>query len=92
MLFNSYTLAGTVAIEALGGKRPYWRPGRRDVAPTERVSKIEKRTEIMFFLKLYFFQKPTPDGRLPDASQGADHLRSIFYRMGFTDQEMVRAA
>ncbi|KAJ3814778.1 heme peroxidase [Lentinula lateritia] len=31
----------------------------------------------------------TPDGRLPDASQGADHLRKIFGRMGFNDQEIV---
>ncbi|KAI0066011.1 cytochrome c peroxidase [Artomyces pyxidatus] len=31
----------------------------------------------------------TPDGRLPDASQGKDHLRDIFYRMGFNDQEIV---
>ncbi|KAM0748783.1 cytochrome c peroxidase Ccp1 [Meredithblackwellia eburnea MCA 4105] len=31
----------------------------------------------------------TPDGRLPDASQGSDHLRNIFYRMGFDDQEIV---
>jgi cytochrome c peroxidase len=31
----------------------------------------------------------TPDGRLPDAAQGNDHLRAIFYRMGFNDQEIV---
>lgn len=31
----------------------------------------------------------TPDGRLPDATQGQDHLRRIFYRMGFNDQEIV---
>ncbi|KAF2718613.1 class II peroxidase [Polychaeton citri CBS 116435] len=31
----------------------------------------------------------TPDGRLPDASQGKDHLRAIFGRMGFSDQEIV---
>lgn len=31
----------------------------------------------------------TPDGRLPDASQGAKHIRDIFYRMGFNDQEIV---
>ncbi|KAI8326368.1 heme peroxidase [Martensiomyces pterosporus] len=31
----------------------------------------------------------TPDGRLPDAAQGADHVRNIFYRMGFNDQEIV---
>lgn len=31
----------------------------------------------------------TPDGRLPDGSKGQDHLRNIFYRMGFNDQEIV---
>merc|ERR1711939_1047712 len=31
----------------------------------------------------------TPDGRLPDGTQGSDHLRNIFYRMGFNDQEIV---
>ncbi|TKA59224.1 Cytochrome c peroxidase, mitochondrial [Friedmanniomyces simplex] len=31
----------------------------------------------------------SPDGRLPDASKGSDHLRGIFYRMGFNDQEIV---
>jgi cytochrome c peroxidase len=31
----------------------------------------------------------TPDGRLPDASQGSDHVRNVFYRMGFNDQEIV---
>jgi len=31
----------------------------------------------------------TPDGRLPDAAQGAQHIRDIFYRMGFNDQEIV---
>eukprot|EP01124_Arcella_intermedia_P000296 TRINITY_DN10153_c0_g1_i1.p1 TRINITY_DN10153_c0_g1~~TRINITY_DN10153_c0_g1_i1.p1 ORF type:complete len:264 (+),score=53.13 TRINITY_DN10153_c0_g1_i1:37-828(+) len=30
-----------------------------------------------------------PNGRLPDASQGAQHLRDVFYRMGFTDREIV---
>lgn len=31
----------------------------------------------------------TPDGRLPDASQAQKHLRDIFGRMGFNDQEIV---
>lgn len=39
----------------------------------------------------------TPDGRLPSADSGppgadpsdAAHLRTIFYRMGFNDQEIV---
>ncbi|KXL45951.1 hypothetical protein M433DRAFT_134374 [Acidomyces richmondensis BFW] len=41
------------------------------------------RTDIVDDSKL------PPRGRLPDAAQGADHLRLIFYRMGFTDQEIV---
>ena len=31
----------------------------------------------------------TEDGRLPDAKQGVDHLRTIFYRMGFDDKEIT---
>ncbi|PKX92878.1 putative cytochrome c peroxidase Ccp1 [Aspergillus novofumigatus IBT 16806] len=31
----------------------------------------------------------TPDGRLPDASKDQGHIRDIFYRMGFNDQEIV---
>lgn len=31
----------------------------------------------------------TPDGRLPDASKKAPHLREVFGRMGFNDAEIV---
>ncbi|KAG0178340.1 heme peroxidase [Apophysomyces sp. BC1021] len=31
----------------------------------------------------------TPDGRLPDAMKAENHIRDIFYRMGFDDQEIV---
>ena len=30
-----------------------------------------------------------PNGLIPDASKGADHLRDMFGRMGFNDQEIV---
>lgn len=30
-----------------------------------------------------------PQGRLPDAAQGAQHLRNVFNRMGFTDRDIV---
>ena len=30
-----------------------------------------------------------PNGRLPDASQGAQHLRDVFGRMGFDDKDIV---
>ena len=33
--------------------------------------------------------KLPPHGRLPDGAQGSDHLRFIFNRMGFSDQEIV---
>ncbi|CAH7670654.1 cytochrome c peroxidase, partial [Phakopsora pachyrhizi] len=34
-------------------------------------------------------QSCTPDGRLPDGDKDQDHIRKIFYRMGFNDQEIV---
>jgi len=34
-----------------------------------------------------FAAQTTPDGRLPDASKGADHLRTIFYRMGYVSPQ-----
>ncbi|KAL2003731.1 hypothetical protein VTN02DRAFT_2496 [Thermoascus thermophilus] len=33
--------------------------------------------------------KVPPRGRLPDGAKGSDHIRHIFYRMGFNDQEIV---
>lgn len=63
-----WTLAGVTAIEAMGGPKIQWRPGRTDFADDSRLP---------------------PRGRLPDGAQGADHLRFIFNRMGFNDQEIV---
>jgi len=34
-------------------------------------------------------QGVTPDGRLPDAAQGAEHLRTVFTAYGFGDQGLV---
>ncbi|KAI7866179.1 heme peroxidase [Spinellus fusiger] len=34
-------------------------------------------------------QSCTPEGRLPDGSKKEDHIRDIFYRMGFNDKEIV---
>jgi len=34
-------------------------------------------------------KKAAPDGRLPDATRNSDHIRAIFYRMGFSDREIV---
>ncbi|KAF7597292.1 heme peroxidase [Aspergillus hancockii] len=62
-----WTLAGSCAIQELGGPVIPWRPGRQD----KDVAAC------------------TPDGRLPDASKDQRHVRDIFYRMGFNDQEIV---
>jgi len=70
-----YTLAGVVSVKALGGPAVPWSSGRTD----EPVSAV------------------TPDGRLPNAETGpkgadpsdAEHLRNVFYRMGFDDREIV---
>ncbi|KAL6784691.1 hypothetical protein ACKKBF_B02810 [Auxenochlorella protothecoides x Auxenochlorella symbiontica] len=64
-----WTLAGVVAIEAMGGPQIKWRPGRSDKEENGCV--------------------PLPDGRLPDASRDNKHVRDVFYRMGFNDQEIV---
>lgn len=67
--------AGVVAIEAMGGPVCGFTPGRVD-APTPNTPPSKDK-------------KFTPDDRLPDAAQGAKHLRDVFGRMGFSDQEIV---
>jgi len=68
-----YTLGGVVAIKTLGGPEVPWRAGRVDSTSPSDV---------------------TPDGRLPNAANGSvekdvGHLRGVFSRMGFNDQEIV---
>lgn len=68
-----YTYAGVVAVEEAGGPKVPFRTGRVDFDSGET----------------------SPTGPvLPDADKGSlvhttDHLRDIFYRMGFTDQDIV---
>ncbi|WOO82543.1 Putative heme-binding peroxidase [Vanrija pseudolonga] len=68
-----WTLAGATAVEAMGGPKIPWKPGRTDFA--SEVAATEYRGNI--------------DNRLPDAALGAQHIRDVFYRMGFNDQEIV---
>merc|ERR1712216_867590 len=74
-----YILAGYVAIEEMGGPAIEFRPGRTDAVA---ASTPEKDARF------------SPDGRLPDADKGdllstAVHVRDVFHRMGFNDQEIV---
>jgi cytochrome c peroxidase len=68
-----YTLSGVVAVEEAGGPMIPFRLGRSD----DQDGKSSP-----------------PDGRLPDADKGSkkmtiQHIRDIFYRMGFNDREIV---
>jgi cytochrome c peroxidase len=68
-----FTLAGVVAIEEMGGPKIKWRPGRSDNPDGKSSSQ---------------------NTRLPDADKGKNvdtikHIREIFNRMGFSDQEIV---
>ncbi|KAG9306030.1 hypothetical protein G9A89_002027 [Geosiphon pyriformis] len=63
-----WTIAGVVAIEAMGGPVVPWKPGRTDKT---------KESEC------------PSNGRLPDAAHTQQHVRDVFYRMGFNDQEIV---
>jgi len=68
-----YSLAGVVAIEESGGPAIPFRLGRVDFESGEASP---------------------PDGRLPNADMGCrkdtiQHVRNVFYRMGFNDQEIV---
>ncbi|RHZ26094.1 hypothetical protein DYB37_006235 [Aphanomyces astaci] len=68
-----YIYAGVVAISEMGGPDVSFRLGRQD-APSPKAC--------------------TPNGRLPDADKGSkpktiNHVREVFYRMGFNDREIV---
>ncbi|GFZ49449.1 Cytochrome c peroxidase [Saitozyma sp. JCM 24511] len=65
-----WTLAGVTAIETMGGPRIPWQPGRTDY--TGAAAAEEHRGQV--------------GDRLPDGAKGADHIRDVFGRMGFSDQ------
>ena len=69
-----YTYAGAVAIEHMGGPHIPFRFGRSDFRSEAEIASAKAAVA---------------SGRLPDAAQGASHIRDVFYRMGFNDQEIV---
>lgn len=71
-----YQMASAVAIEAAGGPKIPMRYGRRD-ARTEEDCPPEGNLPAA--------GHPFPDG----SASPADHIRRVFYRMGFNDQEIV---
>jgi catalase (peroxidase I) len=74
-----YILAGVVAIEEMAGPKIGFKTGRSD-APGPAAPEKDARF--------------SPDGRLPDGDKGSQaatiqHVRDVFYRMGFNDREAV---
>jgi cytochrome c peroxidase len=69
-----YAYSGAVAIEFMGGPHIPFQFGRSDYRSEEEVKSAGQAV---------------PNGRLPDASKGSDHIRDVFYRMGFNDKEIV---
>jgi cytochrome c peroxidase len=73
---HTCSVCEVTAIKTLGGPTITWRSGRTDTFDTSDIPE---------------------DGRLPSADSGEDgsdqddidHLRSVFYPMGFDDQEIV---
>uniref|UniRef100_I1PA73 L-ascorbate peroxidase n=1 Tax=Oryza glaberrima TaxID=4538 RepID=I1PA73_ORYGL len=73
-----YQLAGVVAVEVSGGPAVPFHSGR------------ELRLFSSFLDLLQDKPAPPPEGRLPDATKGSDHLRQVFSaQMGLSDQDIV---
>jgi hypothetical protein len=72
-----WALAGAAGIEFLGGPKIPFAFGRSDASGKESQRSCPANLAI------------PENGRLPDASQGAQHLRDVFYRQGFNDREIV---
>eukprot|EP00811_Abedinium_folium_P033922 NODE_684_length_2837_cov_16.853506.p1 GENE.NODE_684_length_2837_cov_16.853506~~NODE_684_length_2837_cov_16.853506.p1 ORF type:complete len:645 (+),score=139.47 NODE_684_length_2837_cov_16.853506:557-2491(+) len=70
-----WALAGACSIEFSGGPRIPFAFGRTD--SENKCPPVCPAHAV------------PENGRLPDASQGADHLRAVFGRMGFGDREIV---
>ncbi|KAJ3101447.1 hypothetical protein HK100_004544 [Physocladia obscura] len=75
-----WTFSGVVVIHALGGPRVAWKPGRIDLFPPTSPPPNNSHC-----------QKVPQNGRLPDASRDAAHLRGVFRRMGFSDDRAIVA-
>ena len=75
-------MAGVVSIEAMKGPKIEWRSGRVD----KKMDRQDSRMDLSVRDKDFTVPEM---GRLPMASGNAGHVRSVFTRMGFTEQETV---
>lgn len=80
-----WTLAGAVSVEIMGGPKIDWKPGRIDKQMMNRADSAINMPDNKNIINI----SVPENGRLPEAARGADHIRSVFTRMGFTAQETV---
>lgn len=67
-----------------------WTQGRvRSYSAFLVAKKAALLTPPLIYPRCSNVENCTPDGRLPDGDKGAYHIRKIFYRMGFNDNEIV---
>mmetsp|Transcript_108461 Transcript_108461/g.305754 ORF Transcript_108461/g.305754 Transcript_108461/m.305754 type:complete len:335 (+) Transcript_108461:42-1046(+) len=71
---DTWTLAGVVAVESMGGPTIPWKPGRTDTKAEDLKPLPDGRL-------------PNADMGCPNATNA--HIRDIFGRMGFNDREIV---
>ena len=72
-----WAMSGAVAVEFAGGPAVPFKICRKDAVQNVQSDQSDVQSAV------------PENGRLPDASQGAQHLRDVFYRMGFNDREIV---
>lgn len=68
-----YTYSGVVAVEEAGGPKIPFKLGRADASDGSTSDKNDR----------------LPNADMGSHKQTTDHVRDVFYRMGFTDQEIV---
>jgi peroxiredoxin len=81
----------------MGGPKVPWQPGRQDYESEDQANEHRGNVTDRWVVRLHplKWRLAEADGvlsivfRLPDGSLGADHLRHIFNRMGYSDQEIV---
>jgi len=79
-------MAGSLAVELTGGPKINIRYGRIDASPPSLIP----RNNAIHAYEQQAIKLPCPMAPFPDGAASADvHIRNIFYRMGFTNKELV---
>lgn len=91
-----WTLAGVEAIKAMGGPDVPWQPGRMDYEDEAHADDHRGNISDRYVAKDcvgtavgILCSNLHLRSRLPDGALGAQHLRDVFGRMGYSDQVSI---